>query len=194
MTKSSSKPTWSQVKAALKHWDKARLTGLVQDLFRHSQDNRDFLAARLLSETLGEQTRAPYLGRIEAAFYDKRGWPAKRLNLKDARSAIREYQRATSDPVGTLELMLVHVETGTQFTREFGDIDEAFYDSLCTTLHEIRKLLASEEGAKLYGAVRERLKALDEAAHGMGWGYGDYVGEVVYEIIDANEDEDQSEA
>jgi hypothetical protein len=45
-----------------------------------------------------------------------------------------------------LELMLVHVETGTQFTREFGDIDEGFYDSLCTTLHEISKLLSSEEG------------------------------------------------
>lgn len=194
MTKSSSKPTWSQIKAELKHWDKAQLTGLIQDLFRHSQDNRDFLAARLLSETLGEQTRAPYLGRIEAAFYDKRGWPAKRLNLKNARSAIREYQRATSDAAGTLDLMLVYVETGTEFTREFGDIDEAFYDSLSSVWNEIRTLLTSKEGAKLYGPVRARLGELAERADGIGWGYGDEVGDVVYEIIDANEDEDQSEA
>ena len=128
----SSKPTWSQIKARIKHWDKAQLTGLIQDLFGHSQDNRDFLAARLLRDSIGEQVLAPYLKRIESAFYNKKGWPANRLNLKDARSAIREYQRATSDPAGTLELMLVHVETGTQFTREFGDIDEGFYDSLCT--------------------------------------------------------------
>jgi hypothetical protein len=106
----SSKPTWSQIKARIKHWDKAQLTGLIQDLFGHSQDNRDFLAARLLRDSIGEAVLAPYLKRIEAAFYDKRGWPAKRLNLKDARSAIREYQRATSDPAGMLELMLVHVE------------------------------------------------------------------------------------
>jgi len=145
----SPKPTWSQIKAKLKHWDRAQLAGLIQDLFGHSQDNRDFLAARLLRDSIGDQVLAPYLKRIETAFYDNRGWPAKRLDLKDVRSDIREYQRGTSDPVGTLELMLVHVETGTQFTREFGGIDEGFYDSLCTTLQEIKKLLFSEEGSRL---------------------------------------------
>ncbi len=152
MTKSS-KPTWSQIKAKLKHWDKAQLIGLIQDLFGHSQDNRDFLAARLLRDSIGEQTLVPYLKRIQSAFYNKKGWPADPLNLKDAKSAIREYQRATSDPAGTLELMMVHLETGTQFTREFGDIDDAFYDSLCTTLDEIKKLLTSDEGRPLYGQV-----------------------------------------
>jgi hypothetical protein len=184
----SPKPTWSQIKARIKHWDRAQLTGLIQDLFKHSRDNRDFLAARLLQDSLGEQVLAPYLKRIEAAFYGKKGWPAKRLNLKDARSAIREYHRATSDPAGTLELMLVHVEAGTQFTREFGDIDEGFYDSLCTTLHEIKKLLAGEEG-RLYGQVRARLAELAEQADGIGWGYGDYVVDVVDEIAADNEDE-----
>jgi hypothetical protein len=185
----SPRPTWSQIKAHIKHWDKAQLTGLIQDLFKHSKDNRDFLAARLLRDSIGEHVLAPYLKRIEAAFYDKRGWPAKRLNLKDARSAIREYQRATSDPAGTLELMLVHVETGTQFTREFGDIDEAFYDSLCTTLHEIKTLLTSEEGRPPYGKVQARLAELAKQADGIGWGYGDYVGDVVGEIAADNEGE-----
>ncbi len=185
----SSKPTWSQIKARIKHWDKAQLMGLIQDLFKHSQDNRDFLAARLLRDSIGDQVLEPYLNRIEGAFYDKRGWPAKRLDLKDARSAIREYQRATSDPAGTLELMLAHVETGTQFTREFGDINEAFYDSLCTTLHEIKKLLDSEEGRSLYEQVQTRLAELAKQADGIGWGYGDYVVDVVGEIAADNEDE-----
>jgi hypothetical protein len=184
----SSKPTWSQIKARIKHWDKAQFTGLIQDLFEHSRDNRDFLAARLLRDSFGEQVLAPYLRRIEAAFYDKRGWPADRLNLKDARSAIREYRRATSDTAGTLELMLAYVETGTQFTREFGDIDEGFYDSLCTTLHEIKKLLASDEGRPLYKEVRGRLAELAQQADGIGWGYGDYVADVVGEIAAGDED------
>ncbi len=185
----SSKPTWSQINAALKHWDGAQLTGLIHDLYRHSKNNRDFLAARLLLDSAGEQVLAPYLERVKAAFYDKRGSPARRMDLKDARSAIREYQRATSDPAGTLELMLVHVETGTRFTRDFGDIDEGFYDSLCTTLHEIRMLLASEEGKPLYGQVRSRLAELAKRADGIGWGYGDYVREVVGEIGADKEDE-----
>ena len=178
----SSKTSWSQVKAQLKHWDKAQLTGLIQDLFDHSQENRDFLAARLLRDSIGDQVIAPYLKRIETAFYRKYGWPANRLNLKDARSAIREYQRATSDPAGTLELMLAHVETGTKFTCEFGDITEAFYDSLCSSLHDMKKLLVSEEGRSLYQQAKDRLAAMTRQADGIGWGYGDYVGDVVAEL------------
>ena len=55
----SSKPTWSQIKARIKLWDKAQLMGLIQGLFGHSQDNRNFLAARLLRDSLGEQAGEP---------------------------------------------------------------------------------------------------------------------------------------
>lgn len=188
------RPSWSQVKAELKHWDKAQLTGLIQDLFGHSQENRDFLVARLLKASIGEQALAPYLKRIESAFYNKKGWPANRLNLKDVRAAIRDYQRATSDPAGTLELMLAHVETGTEFTCEFGGIDEGFYDSLCTTLDEMQKLLTSEDGRPLYGGVKDRLAKLAIQADGIGWGYGDYVSEVVEELETDLGEQDQAEA
>ena len=123
-----------------------------------------------------------YLKRIRAAFYNKNGRQQNWLNLKDARSAIREYQRATSDPAGTLELMLAHVEIGTRFTREFGDITEVFYNSLCSTLHDVRILIISEEGRPLYERVKGRLAALAQEAYGIGWGYGDYVGDVVEEL------------
>jgi hypothetical protein len=106
----------------------------------------------------------------------------RRIGWTLTRAAIREYQRATSDPAGTLELMLAQVETGTKFTCEYVDIDEAFYDSLCSTLHDVKKLLISEEGRPLYGQVRDRLKELARLADGIGWGYGDYVGDVVGEL------------
>jgi hypothetical protein len=176
------KTSWSQVKAQIKRWDKAQLTGLIQDLFDYSQANRDSLAARLLRESIGEQAIAPYLKRIELAFYRKSGEPANRLNLKDARAAIRDYQRATSDATGTLELMLAHVETGTTFTCDFGDINEAFYDSLCSTLHDMKKLLLGDEGRPLYPDVKGRLAELARQADRIGWGYGDYVGDVVAEL------------
>lgn len=48
------RPTWAQIEARVKQWDRAQLTGLIQDLFRHSHDNRDFLAARLFRDLLGE--------------------------------------------------------------------------------------------------------------------------------------------
>ncbi len=74
------------------------------------------------------------------------------------------------------------METGTEFTCEFGDINEAFYDSLCTTLDEVQKLLTSEEGRPLYGRVKDRLAKLARKADGIGWGYGDYVSYVVKKL------------
>ena len=82
----------------LKHGDRAQLAGLVQDLFVHSQENRVFLAEKLMKDSDGQEALIPHLKRIESAFNDKKDWPQNRLNLKDVRTAIREYQRTTSDP------------------------------------------------------------------------------------------------
>ena len=45
------------------------------------------------------------------------------------------------------------------------------------------------EGRPLYGQVRARLAELAKQADGIGWGYGDYVGDVVGQIAADNEDE-----
>ena len=75
--------------------------------------------------------------------------------------------------------MLVFVETGTAFTRNFGDIDAPFYDSLTSVLDEIKRLLTSKEARGLYDRFRQRLLVLVEMAEPIGWGYGDYVGGTV---------------
>lgn len=92
----------------------------MKDLFELSADNRNFLAARLLvgdREEGGQSlsVSGPYRQRIHDAFYDNGGWPRGKLRLADARKAIRDYRKATSDVVGTMNLMLAYVETGTEF-------------------------------------------------------------------------------
>jgi hypothetical protein len=75
--------------------------------------------------------------------------------------------------------MLTYVETGTQFTRDFGDIDEPFYDSLSSVLGEIERLLGKGEGQGLYEQHRQRFLDLATLAEPIGWGYGDEVRDVV---------------
>jgi hypothetical protein len=43
--------------------------------------------------------------------------------------------------MGTLDLMLTFVEMGTQFTAQYGDIDEPFYEGLELMLDDFRDLL-----------------------------------------------------
>jgi hypothetical protein len=64
------------------------------------------------------------------------------------------------------------VENGTEFTWQFGDINEAFYNSLESMLIELTELLLSR-GSDLYPRFRERVQRLTAHADQIGWGYGD---------------------
>jgi hypothetical protein len=181
MAGKKAKVKWSDIKRQLQSLDGADLLALIQGLFKLSGENRAFLAARLLGVSAGRSLLPPYRERIERAFYTRSGRPQQKLRLGDGRKAIREYQTATADPVGILELMLTFVETGTQFTSEFGDIDAPFCNSLSSVLREMDQILKSEQAPALYEGIRERVVGLPRLADPIGWGYGDEVRETIAE-------------
>lgn len=117
-----------------------------------------------------------YRKRVIEPFYPARG--EAKLKLGEARNAIREYRKATGDPGGTAELLMTYVENGTGFTREYGDIDERFYNSLESALDELAALLRGQ-ARKMYPSLSDRLSKVALVAGGIGWGYGDHVFEVV---------------
>ncbi len=173
---------WSDVKARLRSCAETDLLELVHELFKLSAENRAFLASRLLGPSAGRALLGPYRQRIGRAFYKRGGRPQEKLQLAVVRKLIRDYEAATSDPAGSLELMLTCLEIGTQFAREFGDNDQSFYSSLCSVLYETKKVLDAEEGRELYDAYRPRLRELAEFASPIAWGFGDEVQSTVAEI------------
>ncbi len=124
-----------------------------------------------------------YRQRIEDAFFagDEWGMPQTPNMLVTAR-LITGYRQATSDILGTLDLMLTFVETGTRFTQEFGDIDEPFYEGLELMLADFRDLLLAHPDLYAKAGLAQRLVKLQRDAGWLGWGYGDYVTEQVAEI------------
>ena len=173
-------PSWSHVKKRLGSFDRIGLIGLVKDLFDFSEENRAFLLARFADDSDAKAALEDYRRRIIEVFFPKRGFSD--LKLGPARKAIRDYRKATSDLAGTLDLMLTYVETGTQFTCEFGDIDEPFYDSLESMLDQFVKLLKTPEGAEMYPDFQDRLGSLKKRGSWIGWGYGDYINDTVNEM------------
>lgn len=168
---------WSQIRKELKNWPKRALTSLIKDLYEASQGNRDFLLARFQAEENEGAALEMYRHKIVEQFFPRRGYG--KLKLADARKAIRDYQKATGNVAGTIELMLTFVEAGTEFTCEFGDIDAPFYRNLGSVLNEMAQLIR-EDGADLYRRFRERIVRLVEYADRIGWGYGDELRGQVY--------------
>ena len=167
---------WLHIRRQLNGWSKPALVGLLKDLYDASSGNRDFLQARFGAREDAGAMLEKYRQKVVKQFFPKRGFG--KLKLSEARRAIRDYRKATGDLAGTIDLMLTFVENGTEFTLEFGDINEAFYSSLDSVLDEMVKLLRTE-GSDLYPRFRERILRLRDDVDKIGWGYGDSLLEQV---------------
>ncbi len=170
---------WQNIRRQLDDWSKPAMISLVKDLHDASPDNRDFILARFQAEDDAGAALEKYRHKIVEQFFQARG--DGKLKLAEARKAIRDYRKATGNLTGTIDLMLTYVENGTEFTHEFGDINESFYNSLESVLNEMTQLLM-REGTELYPRFGERIRRLATLVDGIGWGYGDAVRDQVYQL------------
>jgi predicted DNA-binding protein len=120
-----------------------------------------------------------YRGKIVEQFFPARG--DGKLKLGEARKAIRDYRKATGNLPGTVELLMTYVENGTRFTHEYGDIDERFYSSVESVLDELATLLRGKARG-IYPQFRDRLARVEQMSDGIGWGFHDFVGDVVWQL------------
>jgi hypothetical protein len=157
-------------------WDKPALLTLVKCLYEAAAENRDFIQARI--QPGGDESLEKYRSKIVEQFFPTRG--EGKLKLGEARKAIRDYRNATGNLAGTAELLMTYVENGAEFTADYGDIDERFYSSVESVLDELAALLRGEEG--MYPQFSERLARVEQLTDGIGWGFHDYVGDVIEQL------------
>ena len=170
---------WSAVRQQLATWEKPALLALVKDLYEVAAENRDFIHARCQPEEGGGEALEKYRGKIVEQFFTARG--DGKLKLGEARKAIRDYRKATGDLPGTAELLMTYVENGTRFTHEYGDIDERFYSSVESALDDLAALLRGEARG-MYPQFSERLARVEQMTDAIGWGFHDFVGDVVGQL------------
>ena len=170
---------WSAVRQQLAAWEKPALLALVKDLYEAAGVNRDFIQARCMPGDSGGEVLEKYRSKIVEQFFPARG--EGKLKLGEARKAIRDYRKATGNLPGTAELLMTYVESGTRFTREYGDIDERFYSSVESALDELAALLRGE-AREMYAQFSDRLARVEQMASGIGWGFCDFVADVVRQL------------
>ena len=98
MTTRKKHPTWSDLKDALKDFDRTDLLGLVEDLYAARKDNQTFLHARF---GLGGDALKPYKATI-----DRWLWPDvfnnQTYSVANALKPIADYEKTVDDPEGCL--------------------------------------------------------------------------------------------
>jgi hypothetical protein len=167
-------PRWADVKTTLATFDRKSLVDLVRDLYEATPANRRFLHARLVpTPNAIEEYR-----RLVADAVFPEPLSKRRISLRDATAAITEYRRSTGDVAGTVDLMLTFVEAGTEQAADLGYGDENYFAALENKLDAVARLWPTLS-ADVRTTIGERLKWVQGRAKAIGWGYCDYVDDIV---------------
>jgi hypothetical protein len=172
------KSTWINIKNVLINQDNSELLNLIQDLYALNKNNKCFIEARY------QTTNAPlalYKKRIDEALYPD-VMSNKPVNFSAGRKAISEYKKSTQDVNGTIALMVLYVKTGSQFTLDYGDMYDEFYDSLISMFHSILKVLVKADDA-IQNKYVSQLGEIVNSVKDIGWGYYDDISELLYDYF-----------
>ena len=171
------KPTSARVEASLEKMDRIGVMALIHDLYKIDGLNRRVLHERFASS---EVTFQRYRDLVRAAvFPDPLGHQP--IRLRGAAATIREYQRATGDLPGTVDLMLDFVEAGTAQAADLGYGDDTYFAALERKVNEIVGLLDTLPPAERLPRA-ERLIRLGKYQGAIGWGYCDFLADVAAKL------------
>lgn len=182
--KKAKKTGWNNIQTSIKHFEKKQLVNLLHDLYRLSPENKDFFHTRF--STADEDPLPRYKKIIQDSIHPYLE-DHEPLEIEKANDAINRYSRAVDNPIGEAELRIFYVECGNNFTLSYGDIDEDFYDALLD-MYEYAIETVLETPKEEQNAFQERLKAIMESASHIGWGYGDGLGDLYYEVFADDEE------
>ncbi|MGF7139805.1 DUF6155 family protein [Roseimarinus sediminis] len=120
---------------------------------------------------------ATYKKQIENEFYPARGEPKMRLSV--ARKAVSEAKKLGLPDEAMADLMLFYVETGVEFTNDYGDINESFYSSMETMYLRALELM---EKAGILADFENRARKIVDNTLDIGWGFHDTLGDYFFQF------------
>lgn len=163
-----------EIKRELRKLDKEKLIEIVADLYKKNKSAKEFFDFYVNpnERNLFEK----YQDKVFESFYPKRGFGYK---LKEGKKAITDFRKLTTSSDSVADLMLFYVETGVNFTIDFGDIDENFYLSLERTFVQALTLARKENCLDKYD---DRASKVVIDTKNIGWGFHEYLTEVYYEF------------
>jgi hypothetical protein len=151
---------------------------LIGELYSLSPENRRFLQSRF-----GDRSKqlADCRKLIADCMFPDVFRKDSRVRITDAKRAISQYQQATGDSAGTIELMLTFVEQGTELALDIGYEGASFFSALENMLSRAVNLLRM---GKLKQGTKDRLLRLADSSRPIGWGFGFFVDDQISDLIE----------
>jgi len=166
--------TIAQMKTTLEGHSHKELVALVAEIAKACPQASDFLAVKFADEDGVAEILKRHKQKIRNEFFPQRGFG--RMNLREAKKSISDFKKICRNKALEIDLMLYYVENCVEFTAEFGDISETFYNSAESVYGQIVKAV-NYEGEMMYERFADRLLHAAENAC-QGWGFYDTMMEM----------------
>jgi hypothetical protein len=165
----SRKPSigWGNCKSVIRTWPQPGVVALVRELYDLSDENRQFLHARLLPQNADQTLAAAKAGLEKILNYNAaiRG----RFSHREIKKLIDRYAKATDDPARLCDLLIVDMDEGFATMGQLGDYEE-MVDHLYWAIGRLNEELVKVQ-REMLGPLVERLSDLANQ-WGRSFGYG----------------------
>lgn len=172
--------TLTILKKYFKDCSKEDLEKDITEIFRKYPAIKEYYQNKLLPQA-DTEIIAKYKKIIENEFFPTRGYGKAKLSV--AKKAIADYKKICRFPENLIDVMLFYVEQGVKFTNEYGDIEEAFYNSMESMFDKAVKLMGQNDLKDLF---QKRCQKVVDDTSGIGWGFHDTLSEIyndAFEIL-----------
>lgn len=142
----------------------------LKKLYDKFEPIRQYYAMELSDDS--EKVLAEFKARIKKEYFPNRGFG--RASSKASRKVVTDFKKIAVHKKDVVDLLLYRTEMMIEFTAAYGDIDEAFYNSLSSGFAEACKLIKRE---KLETHFSVYCQELISQCYNFGWGvYDDLKG------------------
>jgi DNA primase len=168
----------TELKKELTKLDKDELIEIVTDLYKKNKSVKEYFEFYVNpNET---ELFKKYRTKVIEAFFPQHGF---NCNLKEGKKAIADFKKLGASPESIADLMLIYAENGVQYTNDYGDIYESFYNSVTSVYRNALMLMKKEN---LLDKFKDRVMKIVHDTDGIGWNFHDDISDIYGEYYMAD--------
>lgn len=162
----------STIKKLLQSMTKENIIEMVLELYSARKEAKEYLEFYASPDEKGKLEE--YKSIIREEFYPKkRREPQTRFSI--CRKAVADFKKLKPSADAQAELMASYMEWAPQFTYDYGDMWEQYYDSVESNFEKTIKFIVTNGLWKKYS---QRLQQCVEWSDGCGYGFADAMADL----------------
>ena len=163
----------AQLKRHLTKLTKEQVIDMVLELFDARKEAKEYLEFYINPND--DAKLEEYKKIIYNEFYPNRGEPKCRFSI--CRKAISDFKKLKPFPSCLADLMLFYIETGVNFTVEYGDMWEQYYTALENNFDKAMEFIYKNGYLE---ELRPRIEKMLKTSEECGWGFPDTLYDFYY--------------